>query len=130
MEVTNQQVLEWVEWAFTQEVRAEDTGLGRAIASLAEPTSGTKEISIEMIEELEDSSKTTIRPSAMHIAQPEPSTSPTTPRPKPAPTSKMRGQSKSSWWWVIFVLLVVGAFGTYVGLDFFGYEIDWSVFGQ
>jgi serine/threonine protein kinase len=36
--ITNQEVIEWVEWAFRQEPPKEDSGLVRVIASLGEPS--------------------------------------------------------------------------------------------
>jgi eukaryotic-like serine/threonine-protein kinase len=49
---TNQQVLEWVEWAFERERPREDTGLVRVIDSLGEPTNVALELSVDQAEEL------------------------------------------------------------------------------
>ena len=50
--VTNQQVLEWVEWAFEQQPRKEDTALVRVIDALAEPTGEGVELSLAQAAEL------------------------------------------------------------------------------
>jgi serine/threonine protein kinase len=49
--VTNQQVLEWVGWAFEQKPRKEDTALVRVIDALAEPSSES-ELSLAQAAEL------------------------------------------------------------------------------
>jgi eukaryotic-like serine/threonine-protein kinase len=133
LELTTQQVKEWVEWAFTREPIKDDTGLVRVIQTLDEPSTGTKEISIEEFEELDAEAKTTIRPSAMYSAQSSPEAATVigkamlAARAKAKTTTKMKSQSRT-WLWIIFAL-AFAAGGAWVALDHYGYEIDWSVFG-
>ncbi len=126
-EVTNQQVFEWVEWAFTQEARAEESGLVRLIDALDQPSTGTKQLSEAEIEILDDASKTTVRPSSMFRLQTHAG-----PRPE-RPVSFARfppAQKKSrTWMLIVFFVLVIAAATTYAVMEYAGYEIDVSVLG-
>ena len=51
--VTNQQVLEWVDWAFAKKPPREDSALVRVIDALDEPSSATLEPIIEQVAEAE-----------------------------------------------------------------------------
>jgi serine/threonine protein kinase len=53
-QVTNQQVLEWVQWAFEQKPPKEDTGLVRVIDSLGDPSDVAIELSEDQVEEIMD----------------------------------------------------------------------------
>jgi serine/threonine protein kinase len=145
LEVTNQQVFEWVEWAFMQETRKEETALGRALFSLAEPSTGTKELSVEDFLELDDASKTTVRPSATFDVPPRRSqeierrrSSANLDAPivgagmlqRHYPTKAMSGIRKGVWILLIalFALAATAAI-TYFVMDYFEYEVDFSVLG-
>jgi len=129
LEVTNPQVIEWVEWAFTQEARNEESGLVRLIDNLGEPSTGTKQLSEEDLEVLEDYSRTTIRPSSAYAAQ--------APAPRreanisfarfPKKTQKI--EKSRTWIWVVFFLAVIAAATTYAAMEYYDYELDFSVFG-
>jgi serine/threonine protein kinase len=129
LEVTNQQVFEWVEWAFTQEARAEESGLVRLIDALDQPSTGTKQLSEEDLEELEDASRTTVRPSSMFQA-----TLPLEPRPtRPLNFARFpparKADKNRTWMWIVFFLLVIAAAATYAVMEYYDYEIDFSVLG-
>jgi serine/threonine-protein kinase len=141
LEVTNQQVFEWVEWAFMQETRDEDTKLVRAILTLSEGSTGTRKLSPRERESLDehaqtilrdshDEAKTIVRESAMYSAQtvdddtPPPSTKLIVPVP-PLKTAKI--DRRTNWVaWIVF-LLALGAIGwiiTDAAMDHYGYEWD------
>ena len=130
LEVQNQKVFEWVEWAFTQEGRVEESGLVRLIDALDQPSTGTKQLSDDDLEELEEASRTTVRPSSAYFANIPPA--PRVERalnfarfpPKPSKTPGSR-----TWIWVTFFLLVIGAASVYAGMELYDYELDFSVFG-
>ena len=130
LEVTNPQVFEWVEWAFTQEARKEDPGLARAIATLGEPSTGTAEISIEQVEELDDVAKTMIRRTAPVVAQVHAEAAPEKPSPRTrkAPSTTKLKRSRTGVWIFLF-LVIIAAASTYAAMEYYDYEIDFSVFG-
>ena len=129
--VGHQQVREWIEWAFVQDAHREDSALGRAIETLAEPSSVTFELSVDQVEELDR-----ISPPTQQQQQPQPQPQPTVTRPKAKPTTKMakaRVESESGVlvlparpsakpWLLPLVLLVLiaGTAGAY--FYFFEYE--------
>ena len=135
LEATNQQVFEWVEWAFMQDVRKEDTGLSRAIETLAEPSTGTSQLSeheLFDLDDVEESAKTIIRPSsrlsAQQSAEIDPETPvPTLPFPKAPPTTKMK--TRRTWPWIVLFLAIIAAASAYAAMEYYEYEIDWSVLG-
>jgi serine/threonine protein kinase len=127
LEVTNQQVFEWVEWAFTQEVRAEESGLVRLIDALDQPSTGTKQLSDEDLEDLEDASKTTVRPSSMFQAQTPVESRPS--RPLNFARFPPAQQKSRTWMWIVFFVLVIAAATTYALMEYYDYEIDFSVLG-
>jgi hypothetical protein len=141
LEVTNQQVFEWVEWAFMQETRDEDTKLVRAILTLSEGSTGTRKLSPRERESLDehaqtilrdshDEAKTIVRESAMYSAQtvdddtPPPSTKLIVPV---APLKTAKIDRRTNWVaWIVF-LLALGAIGwiiTGAAMDHYGYEWD------
>lgn len=138
LEATNQQVFEWVEWAFMQEARKEDTGLSRAIQTLADPSTGTALLSeheLFEVEDIEDVAKTVVRPSAQLEAPPPPLVDLDTPVPTlpftkapPAPTTT-RMKTSRTWPWIVLFLAIIAAASTYAAMEYYDYEIDWSVLG-
>jgi serine/threonine protein kinase len=123
LEITNQQVFDWVEWAFMQEARDEDTKLVRAILTLSEGSTGTREVS--------DDAKTIIRQSALYSVQagldedtPPPATKLIVPK---APLPTQRIQHRRNWVaWIVF-LLAIAAVGWIVAqeaMQHYGYELD------
>ena len=128
LEVTNPQVFEWVEWAFTQQPRKEDTGLARAIATLGEPSTGSMEISIQQLDELDEVAKTVVRTSAVHAAQVPAVQETPSPRTRKAPSTTKLRRNRSGLWIVVF-LLIIAAATTYAAMEYYDYEIDFSVFG-
>jgi serine/threonine protein kinase len=130
VEVTNPQVFEWVEWAFTQEARVEESGLVRLIDALDQPSTGTKQLSEDDLEELEEASRTTVRPSSAFLG-PEPSG----PRPERPlnfarfPNKQPSGPKNRTWILVTFFLLVIAAASVYAGMELYDYELDFSVLG-
>ena len=78
--VTNQQVLEWVEWAFKQEPPKEDSGLVRAIDSLDDPSGVAPDYGPE--------------PAGSAAGDPEPGAGPR--RPRPGSEGRTRAERVSS----------------------------------
>ena len=112
LEVTNQQVLEWVEWAFSQEPRKDDSGLVRLIATLGEPA-----------EDADAEAMTVIRPSSAYQIQTPSSGVEVLPAP---PTTKIR--HREVWSWVV-MFLAFASVGAIAVMELYGYELDFSVFG-
>ncbi len=103
LEVGNQRVSEWVEWAFTQVSRSEDSGLARVIDALGEPSSVSVELSVEELDELTEAPTTAGRPGAIHAAERA--------RAVPASVSTAPRTTKlvlgNRWLWVLVTLLLV-----------------------
>jgi serine/threonine protein kinase len=127
LEVTNQQVFEWVEWAFMQEGRTEESVV-RAIDALDQPSTGTRQLSEDDLEELDDASRTTVRPSSMFKATVPMESRPSRPlnfaRFPPARQARSR-----TWLWIVFFLLVIAAATTYAAMEYYDYELDLSGLG-
>ena len=129
LEITSQQVFEWVEWAFTQEARKEDTGLVRLIDALAEPSTGTAQLTVEQFEELDADAKTVIRPSAAYQAQTPVSGVEVVPVISALPTTRLRHRSAGRWIAIALIVLALAAVGASVAMDYYGYELDRSALG-
>ena len=124
IELTNQQVAEWVEWAFTQEPRKEDTGLVRVIDALGENTGSAELIVVRA--EPEDEAKTTVRPSAAFEAETPRSGVEIVPATRRAPpTTKLRRHR--TWPWMLLLALGLAAAVGYAALEHYGYELDLSI---
>jgi serine/threonine protein kinase len=127
--VGHQQVREWIEWAFSQEKRTEDSGLARVIDMLAEPSSITVELSVEQVEELDQI--------------PPPSPPPWIGRERAKPTAKIararaesesgvlilppRRRSRARPWLLLVVLLVVAAGAYYYFFEYEDYELTFEL---
>jgi eukaryotic-like serine/threonine-protein kinase len=113
LEVTNGQLLEWVQWAYAR--RREDSALVRVIDQLVEPSSASLEISVR---EPDDEAKTTILPAPGGSAGAALAS-----RRAHAPTRKVRGRSIGLW--VVLIVAVIAA-GAAITMDVLGYELDLS----
>jgi serine/threonine protein kinase len=117
--VTNQQVLEWVEWAFKQEPPKEDSGLVRVIDSLDEPSAIAPDHGHEPEAEEGDpapgvgAGPRRPRPGSEAGTKAERRGSkealirtpkPAKPTPKPGAPARPRGSRRA---WLLFLLLVV-----------------------
>jgi serine/threonine-protein kinase len=129
LEVSSQQVFEWVEWAFTQESRNEESVLVRVIDTLGEPSTGTKQLSEDDLEELEEASRTQIRhhDTTMSPLLRMPAEKP--PRPERALNfarfqKPVKERGSGTWMLVVFFLVVIAAASVYAGMTLYDYELD------
>jgi eukaryotic-like serine/threonine-protein kinase len=127
LEVSSQQVFEWVEWAFTQESRNEESVLVRVIDTLGEPSTGTKQLSDDDLEELDEASRTQIRHHDTTMSPLLRAPVEKKPRPERAlnfARFETKPKGSRTWMLVVFFLVVIAAASVYAGMTLYDYEID------
>jgi hypothetical protein len=121
--IVNQQLREWVEWAFTHEPRTEDRALDRVIDMLGEPSSVSIELSAEDLEVLErlgdplsppSNEPPPLLPARSAAPVRSPASPDASPSPSPPPPARRVDEDvelaprrpRRRRWWLVLVLLL------------------------